>query len=66
MMGKEIKDGERFQVGEVWISPRGYLYLVKDIMGAQAILRMGASGGGRKVRRHVDAINGWTLYKPEE
>lgn len=65
-MSKKIKKGERFQVGEVWESPRGFLYLVKEIIGAQAILRMGSDGSGRKVRRNVDAINGWSIYKPEE
>lgn len=65
-MSKEIKKGERFQVGEVWMSPRSYLYLVQEIVGPQAILRMGTNGGGRKVRRDVDAINGWSIYKPEE
>ena len=65
-MSTELKKGERFQVGEVWESPRGYLYLVKEIVGSQATLRMGTNGGGRKVRRNVDAINGWSIYKPEE
>lgn len=65
-MNKEIKKGERFQVGEVWESPRGYLYLVKEIVGSQAVMRMGTHGLGRKVRLNVDAINGWSIYKPEE
>lgn len=65
-MSKKIKKVERFQVGEVWESPRGFLYLVKEIIGAQAILRMGTDGSGRKVRRNIDAINGWSIYKPEE
>ena len=65
-MSTEIKKGERFQVGEVWESPRGYLYLVKEIVGSQAVMRMGTDGSGRKVRRNVDAINGWSIYKPEE
>ncbi|MBL5927828.1 hypothetical protein JBO37_19775 [Enterobacter asburiae] len=65
-MSTEIKKGERFQVGEVWMSPRSYLYLVQEIVGSQAILRIGTNGGGRKVRRNVDAINGWSIYKPEE
>ncbi|MFP2385831.1 hypothetical protein [Enterobacter ludwigii] len=65
-MKKEIKKGERFQVGEVWESPRGYLYLVKEIVESQAVMRMGTHGLGRKVRRNVDAINGWSIYKPEE
>ncbi|MFS9563538.1 hypothetical protein [Enterobacter hormaechei] len=30
MPGKVIK-GERFQIGEVWQSPRGFLYKVVDV-----------------------------------
>ena len=58
-------EGERFQIGEVWESPRGYLYLVQDIVGSQATLRMGTNGHGRKVRRNVDSIDGWCIFKQE-
>lgn len=59
----EINNGARFKVGEVWMSPRGYLYLVKEISDSQAILKMGTDGSGRKVRRSVDATNGWLIYR---
>lgn len=63
-MSNEIKKGERFQVGEVWISPKGALYLVKEAVGYQAVLRLGIHGmGQRKVYRNVDATDGWSLYK---
>lgn len=58
--------GERFQTGEVWRSPRGYLYKVVEVVGKQAVLKMGTDGSGRKARRCVDAINGWSVYKQEE
>ncbi len=66
-MSNEIKKGERFQIGEVWISPKGTLYLVKEVVGSQAVLRLGIHGmGQRKVYRNVDAIDGWSLYKSGE
>lgn len=62
-MVTEINNGVRFKVGEVWMTPRGYLYLVKEIVGSQATLRMGIDGTGRKVRRNIDATNGWLIYR---
>lgn len=57
----DIKKGERFRVGEIWLSPRSYFYRVVEVVGLQATLRMGRNGVGRKVRRSVDAISGWTV-----
>jgi len=62
-MSEDIKKGERFQVGEVWVSPRGIIYKVVEITGNQATLRMGLHGNMRKQRRYVDAVNGWSIYK---
>lgn len=63
-MSTEIKKGERFQVGEVWISPKGTLYLVKEVVGNKAVLRLGLHGMGKRDNyRNVDAIDGWSLYK---
>nr|WP_249418334.1 hypothetical protein [Citrobacter freundii] len=66
MMGSDICKGERFQVGEIWKSPRGFFYKVVEVIGSQATLRMGCDGSGRKARRWVDAIDGWSIYKREE
>ncbi|MCE6965093.1 hypothetical protein K6W81_14555 [Enterobacter sp. MW07] len=63
-MDKFIK-GERFKLGEVWQSPRGFLYKVVEVVGSQAVMKMGSTGGGRKIRRHVDAVVGWSIYKEE-
>ncbi|MFY0857254.1 hypothetical protein ACA365_20005 [Enterobacter roggenkampii] len=65
MPGKVIK-GERFQIGEVWQSPRGFLYKVVDVAGKEAVLRLGTHGLGRKTKRWVDTISGWSLYVKEE
>lgn len=56
-MKSEIVKGEGFQVGEVWQSPRGFLYKVVEVVGSQATLRMGTGGSGRKARRWVYSIN---------
>nr|TWR32179.1 hypothetical protein FQY85_18655 [Cronobacter turicensis] len=64
-MKKNTQKGERFSVGEVWQSPRGYLYRVIEVIGSQAVMRLGATGYGRKVRRNVDAISGWSIYRDE-
>ena len=64
-MESEIVKGEGFQVGEVWQSPRGFLYKVVEVVGSQATLRMGTDGSGRKARRWVYSINGWSIYKSE-
>lgn len=64
-MGEHIFKGERFQYGEVWQSPRGTLYKVVSVAERVAILRMGSDGSGRKYRRYVDDIGGWSLYEPK-
>lgn len=57
--------GDCFRLGEVWISPRGMLWKVVDIDNdhrpRQAILRQGAAGRGRKIRRDWDAVINWAL-----
>ncbi|EOC0398831.1 hypothetical protein ACOIEU_002544 [Cronobacter sakazakii] len=64
-MKKNTQKGERFSVGEVWQSPRGYLYRVIEVIGSQAVMRLWIEASGRKVRRNVDAISGWSIYKDE-
>lgn len=56
-------NGVKFRVGEVWISPRNFLYKVVSVEGEQATLRLGSTGYGRIVRRNVDAIKGWSFYE---
>lgn len=53
--------GEVFQVGEVWESPRGTVYLVIGVEGRQATLRAGVDGKGRVTRRWYDTTGRWTL-----
>lgn len=61
-------DADCFRQGDVWMSPKGFLYRVIEVKyqqgkdRKQAELRMGSTGpGGRKVVRDWDAIlNGWT------
>lgn len=57
----DIVKGERFQVGEVWLSPKGYFYKVTEVNGVQAVLRMGKDGTNRKVLRNKYKVIGWTL-----
>lgn len=56
-----ITKGEQFQVGEVWVSPKGYFYKVTECKGVQVTLRMNIHGTGRKVLRNKYKIIGWTL-----
>lgn len=51
-----------FELGQVWESPRGFLYkVVKVSLAGQATLRLGSCGSGRITRRDVrDNIN-WLL-----
>jgi hypothetical protein len=61
-----LKAGEAFQPGEVWMTPKGFLYRVmgyedKPGKAKQAILRTGIDGAGRKVLRDWDAVSGWVL-----
>lgn len=53
-----------FHEGQVWESPRGYLYRVESVArGGKAVLRSGVDGGGRKVFRDWDAVINWVIYK---
>lgn len=53
-----------FHVGQVWESPRGFLYRVESVRrGGKAVLRLGVDGKGRKVIRDWDAVIGWVIYK---
>lgn len=63
-MSNTIFKGERFQVGEVWQSIRGTIYRVVSVSNGEAVLRKGIDGSGRKYRRYVDDISGWSLYEP--
>lgn len=58
--------GLKFRVGEVWMSPRNFLYKVVSVEGQQATLRLGSTGYGRIVRRNVEAIKGWSFYEEGE
>ena len=63
-----VNTGEVFQTGEVWKSPKSFLYLVvgyeeKPGKKKQAVLRLGTHGGGRKKLRDWDAVNGWTIHQ---
>lgn len=56
--------GDSFRLGEVWVSPVGVLWKVVDFdvdhrPKKQAILRQGAAGRGRKIRRDWDAVINW-------
>jgi hypothetical protein len=51
--------GDQFIVGEVWESPRGTLYRVVERNAFQAVLRLGVSGYGRKIRRGWSDVIGW-------
>lgn len=52
----------KFGIGQVWESPRGFLYkVVKVSLAEQATLRMGTDGKGRIVRRNVNDNINWKL-----
>lgn len=58
-----------FEPGQVWESPRGFLYAVigyaPEMPGKrkQVVLRLGENGKGRKQLRDWDAVVGWTIYR---
>lgn len=68
---------ERFNVGEVWRSPQGTIYVVENIgperskrellygKKRQATLRKGLDGKGRRINRDYDAILGWARIKSD-
>lgn len=52
-----------FHPGQVWESPRGFLWRVSGVeRGGKAVLRLGNDGKGRKAVRDWDAVQGWVLY----
>jgi hypothetical protein len=52
-----------FHPGQVWMTPRGFLYKVISVQrGYAAVLRSGADGSGRKKKRDWDAVINWRLY----
>lgn len=59
---------DSFHEGQVWASPRGFLYRVVSVeRGGNAVLRLRAADASRrKVIREWDAVNHWILYKDAE
>lgn len=54
-------DADQFRVGDIWETPRGFLYRVVAVENGTAILRAGSSGdSGKLVRRAWDAIGAHT------
>lgn len=64
-------EGDCFETGQVWESPRGFLYKVvghrhyPQDKRRQAELRAGSDGSGRLMRRDWDAVAGWFIHRPE-
>lgn len=63
-----VGDCNCFEPGQVWESPRGFLYAVisyVEIPGKrkQAVLRLGEKGNGRKQMRDWDAVIGWVIHR---
>lgn len=61
-----MSDGNSFQEGEVWESPRGKFYKVISVQPGQATLRSGMHGDGRKNRRRPDAVQGWLRWSSDD
>lgn len=65
---RQLNAGDCFQPGEVWQTPRGFLYRVMGYehkegkVRKQAVLRLGNAGTGRKVLRDWDAVDGWIIH----
>jgi len=62
--------GDCFEVGQVWESPRGFLYKVtaggydhEKRTRNSAVLRLGVDGKGRTVVRAWDAVANWVIYQ---
>lgn len=52
-----------FQVGEVWISPKGTIFkVVRAYNPSQVVLGRGFDGSGRKVLRRCDRVDGWAIH----
>lgn len=56
---------EFFQVGQVWLSPKGYFHKVVSVEGVNVTMRAGKYGNGRKTKRNKYAIGGWTIHTEE-
>jgi hypothetical protein len=57
---KREPDADQFRVGDVWETTRGAQYKVLEVcVRGQAILRAGACGTGRIVRKRWDGIGWW-------
>lgn len=67
--GEEMNDplyiphNDRFEVGQVWATSRGFLWKVVSINKVQASLRMGRNGSGRMIRKGIDKIGRWVLVE---
>ena len=68
-----MSTGERFEVGQVWATPRGTLWRVmQEISGPtkrhtpQVVLREGIDGTGRKALRDWDAVLGWVIHQHKD
>lgn len=64
----KINTGDCFEVGQVWMSPRGTLYRVMEgpapmpgHYSPKVVLRQRSNGTGRKVLRDWDAVIGWVI-----
>lgn len=56
------KVDKHFEVGQTWLSPRGYFYKVVDVQNNHAILKMGTRGLGKKIKRRKDTTKNWQLH----
>lgn len=55
---------KNFEKGDLWISPRGFIYEVICVVNNQALLK--SSGCARKIRRSESATKNWTLKQGED
>ena len=63
--------GECFEPGQIWLSPRGFVwgvvgYASRQGKRKQAVLRQGVNGVngvGRKQERDWDAVQGWVIHQ---
>ena len=70
-MKHTINTGDCFEPGQVWMTPRGTLWLVVGYASSagkrkQAGLRMGSHGSGRKQDRDWDAVEGWVIHSHKD
>lgn len=57
---------DSFHEGQVWESPRGFIYKVICIENGQALLRLGETGKGKPIRRKWDAVTNWALIQDKQ